>query len=817
MRHTIRTLLLLVICHGVVTGQTLPQFFSRVQVGGQINNPSAMAFAPDGRIFVAQQTGNLRVVKDGTLLTTPFVSITVDAAGERGLLGIAFDPDFATNNYVYLYYTVPAVVTPVAAPPHNRISRFTANGDVAVVGSEQIILELDNLSSATNHNGGALSFGPDGKLYVAIGENASGANAPNLDTYHGKFLRINKDGSAPSDNPFTTGSEQRRRVWSYGLRNPFTFSIQPGTGRIFLNDVGQSAVEEVNNATLGGRNFGWPATEGTTANPAYTSPVYQYLHTGAEPTGCAITGGTFFNPPAGNYPSQYTGKYFILDLCSAWIYWFNPDESSPVATLFASNIGGQSLALTVGPDGNLYYLSRSSQRLYRIIYTPSTPPAAPSITAHPLGQSTFVGQTVTLGVTATGAQPLGYQWRRDGQNIAGATQATLVIQNVQVANAGNYTVVVSNTVGSVESNQAALQVSPAPTAPGIATPPASLSREVGQSASFTVTATGSSPLNYQWQKNSVNINNATQSSYTINNLTMLDAGRFRVTVSNAGGLVTSSEALLTVTSNSAPVANILTPGENTLYRAGQVIQFSGSGTDPEDGAVPVSAMSWGINFHHDTHKHDQPPIDGIAAGSFAIPNRGETASNVWYRIILTVTDSKGLQGIDSVDVLPRKSSLVFATDPAGLSLTLDGQPMALPATINSVVGLERDLVAQETQTLSGVEYQFVSWSTGGTATQTIITPESNTTYTAAYAPVLGVNTAGAEHNAYPNPANEWLFTSLLLSDAVAINAIGQRFGLLFHREGTQSRIDVSQLPPALYTFVLMGADSSSKVRILIAR
>ncbi|MFM8914395.1 MAG: PQQ-dependent sugar dehydrogenase [Flammeovirgaceae bacterium] len=274
-----------------------------------------MAFAPDGRIFVAQQTGTLLVIKNNIQLASPFVALSVNSSGERGLIGIALDPDFATNNFVYLYYTVSST------PLRNRISRFTANGDVVVSGSEQTILELDNLSTATNHNGGAMAFGADGKLYVAVGDNANASFPQNLDTYHGKLLRINKDGSAPTDNPFfsTTASEQRKRIWSYGLRNPYTFSIQPVTGKIFVNDVGQNTWEEINDASVGGRNFGWPASEGPTTNPSFVTPVYAYNHSTGTPTGCAITGGAFFNPSATNYPTNYIGRYFFQDYCNNWI------------------------------------------------------------------------------------------------------------------------------------------------------------------------------------------------------------------------------------------------------------------------------------------------------------------------------------------------------------------------------------------------------------------------------------------------------------------------------------------------------------------
>ncbi|MGB9155899.1 MAG: PQQ-dependent sugar dehydrogenase, partial [Chthoniobacterales bacterium] len=182
-----------------------------------------MEFAPDGRLFVCLQTGQVRVIKNGSLLATPFLSLSVDSSGERGLIGIAFDPNFTNNHYVYVYYTVPT------SPIHNRVSRFTAAGDVAASGSEVVILNLDNLSGATNHNGGGLHFGSDGKLYIGVGENANGANAQTLSNLLGKVLRINSDGSIPTDNPFyNSASGNNRAIWALGLRNPFTFAFQPG-------------------------------------------------------------------------------------------------------------------------------------------------------------------------------------------------------------------------------------------------------------------------------------------------------------------------------------------------------------------------------------------------------------------------------------------------------------------------------------------------------------------------------------------------------------------------------------------------------------
>ena len=180
---TIVCCLLIVATNGLVAAATLPAGFSETLVANGLSSPTSMDFAPDGRLFVCLQGGQLRVIKNGSLLPAPFVSLTVNSSGERGLLGVAFDPNFATNNFVYVYYTAP---TPSI---HNRVSRFTANGDVAVAGSELVLLDLENLS-ATNHNGGAIHFGPDGKLYVAVGENAVPSNSQTLANRLGKVLRI---------------------------------------------------------------------------------------------------------------------------------------------------------------------------------------------------------------------------------------------------------------------------------------------------------------------------------------------------------------------------------------------------------------------------------------------------------------------------------------------------------------------------------------------------------------------------------------------------------------------------------------------------
>jgi glucose/arabinose dehydrogenase len=345
-----------------------PSGFSETLVDNGLSSPTAMAFAPDGRIFVTEQGGRVRVIKDGNLLAQPFADISskVDSRGERGLLGIAFDPDFAQNNYVYAYYTLAATQQ---TPVHNRIVRFTAAtpGDVAVADSEQLVMRLDDLSSATNHNGGAIHFAADGKLYVAVGDNANGSNAQSLGTRHGKILRINKDGTIPADNPFfALTTRDNRAIWARGLRNPYSFDVKRGTKRLFINDVGQSAWEEINRG-IPKANYGWPASEGPNGiTRRFTKPVHFYGHGNSNSTGCAITGGSFYDPMAQRFPERYAGDYFYADFCSGWIRVYDPATDRD--RLFATNVSNP-VDLEVSTDGYLYYLARGSGAVYRVGYT----------------------------------------------------------------------------------------------------------------------------------------------------------------------------------------------------------------------------------------------------------------------------------------------------------------------------------------------------------------------------------------------------------------------------------------------------------------
>jgi glucose/arabinose dehydrogenase len=326
-----------------------------------------MEFAPNGRLFIAEQAGRVRIAKPGgTLSTFLDISTKVDSMDERGLLALTFDPNFSTNHYVYLHYTREATAT---TSVHNRVVRVTASGDRAVAGSEKLIFRLNNQDD-THHMGGAIDFGKNGKLYISTGDNVGG-NTQTLNNLLGKMLRINKDGTIPTGNPFySTASGNNRAIWALGLRNPFKFAVQPGTGTIFINDVGADAWEEINRG-VSGANYGWSLCEGNHDNPnrpgsvncsaaPYTGPMHEYAHGSTDTTGCSITGGTFYNPTTVQFPSGYVDEYFFTDLCSGWIRTYDPQSGA--ASGFATGLE-MPIDLEVSKAGQLYYLTRGNPAL----------------------------------------------------------------------------------------------------------------------------------------------------------------------------------------------------------------------------------------------------------------------------------------------------------------------------------------------------------------------------------------------------------------------------------------------------------------------
>ncbi|HKB05858.1 MAG TPA: PQQ-dependent sugar dehydrogenase [Gemmataceae bacterium] len=472
------------------TPTTLPAGFSetRVTTNATLTNPTAMEFSPDGQLWVLEQGGRVKVIRaDGSAHIA--ATLSVDSQGERGLLGIAFAPDYdgagPNVDRVYLYYTEPANSPDLA---NNRLTRFTVTGagtDTPTVAGQEILRELppNTEDNDTNHNGGAIHFGPDGKLYVAVGDHnydtlpQSAHVSQILTTPFGKMLRLNPDGTNPADNPFFTGgaTDWRGAIWALGLRNPYTFAIQPATGRVFINDVGEGSWEEINDG-IAGANYGWagsnaPLWEGFESPPPswanYHDPIMAYDHSNSAPTpaGIAITGGTFY-PGNGPFGSDYAGKYFFADLGGNFIRLFDPANPGTVGTPdkstgFASALTGtQPVDLKVDAAGNLYYLSRGAGAVYRISFR------VPTIVHQPADVQVNVGQPASLIVQATGAQPLTFQWQKlvgaTWTNVGAATAATFTIPSTAAGDAGQYRVVVSNSSGTATSDPATLTVNELP-------------------------------------------------------------------------------------------------------------------------------------------------------------------------------------------------------------------------------------------------------------------------------------------------------------------------------------------------------------------
>jgi glucose/arabinose dehydrogenase len=325
---------------------------------------TAMDFAPDGRLFVCSKSGALRVYKDNQLLTKPFVKLSVSTNSEQGLLGIAFHPKFPDSNWVYVYYTLPART--------NRVSRFKADGDTALggVAGEQVVFEIPN-GNADNHDGGAIHFGNDGKLYVSSG-NRAGNTALDMTTVLGKILRLNEDGGIPSDNPFlaqTTGAAQA--IYTAGMRNTFTFSVDKVTGRMFGCEVGDGS-EEVNEL-LPGHNYGYGKAEGYTIPTNTTGIVGTFKPAIYSYNGGCIIAASFYSPTGTgfpgtrNFPASFHRKFFFADYNNSWMRVLDIDDPKTV-TDFATGTGNP-VDIKFDKEGVMYYLNRGSGGLYRVVYT----------------------------------------------------------------------------------------------------------------------------------------------------------------------------------------------------------------------------------------------------------------------------------------------------------------------------------------------------------------------------------------------------------------------------------------------------------------
>jgi glucose/arabinose dehydrogenase/chitodextrinase len=648
-----------------------------------VPSPTALAFTPDGRLLIASQLGKLYVYENGSLGSTPALNLgsTVCTNSERGILGVAVDPAFQANGFVYLFYTFNksgSCETNTANAPVNRVSRFTLSASNQIVAGSQLVL-IDNMPSrAGNHNAGDVQFGRDGYLYISIGDGGcdyannsgcAGSNDAALDTHvlTGKILRIAPDGSIPSTNPYRGADSARCNVtgrtdpgkkcqetYAWGLRNPFRLAFDPnapGT-RFFINDVGQNQWEEIN---LGhsGANYGWNIREGLCANgsttncsspPAgLTNPIHAYGRT----TGCtAITGGAFV--PNGVWPSTYDDAYLFADYTCGTIFRLEFDGSSYNRTTFVSGLGSSSAtAMTFGPFNStqaLYYLTYANGGQVRRIHYAGSTNRAPtaSLTANPrAGALPLLVAFDGRASSDPDGSALTYDWNF-GDGTAHATSATV---SHSYTTAGEYTV--------------------------------TLTVRDPQGASGTASTT-------------------------------IHAG------------------------NRPPTVSITSPTATTRFRVGQTITLQGTATDPDQGTLPATAMRWSVTLHHGAHTHPfMPPTTGNGL-TFQAPEPEDLAAAAvnYLEIVLTATDSGGLSASGSQDLRPRIVNVTFATEPPGLRIVVNGTNITGPKTIASWenYALIVDVPAQTDS--AGLPWIFQSWSDGKPARHTIVTPASPAQYTA---------------------------------------------------------------------------------------
>ncbi len=342
------------------------------------SSPVAIVNAGDSRLFVVQRGGLIRILNsNGTINATPFLTLTsstIISGGERGLLGLAFHPNYASNGFFYINYTRAGDGATVIA----RYSVSTTDANSANASSGQILLTISQPFS--NHNGGSLVFGPDGYLYIGMGDGGSGDdpdnNGQNINSLLGKMLRIDVDGGSPyaipSTNPFAGATAGADEIWATGMRNPWKFSFDRVTGDLWIADVGQSAIEEINKAasTEAGLNYGWRCYEGNSAYITtgcgaasnYTFPIAQYTH--ASTGGCSLTGGYVYTGTT--YPNLQN-KYLFADYCSNKIGYIS--TTGGTITWSSTTFTGNFVSFGEDINGELYIAGITNGTISRIIDT----------------------------------------------------------------------------------------------------------------------------------------------------------------------------------------------------------------------------------------------------------------------------------------------------------------------------------------------------------------------------------------------------------------------------------------------------------------
>jgi glucose/arabinose dehydrogenase len=739
--------------------------FTDAAILGGLTAPIAVRFSPDGRVFVAEKSGLIKVFASLTA-TNPTVvadlSTQVDNYWDRGLLGFTLDPNFPTVPYAYVLYAYDAPIggtapvwndvcltppgpTTDGCPISGRLSRITITGDV-MTGSEKVLIN-DWCQQYPSHSIGELRFGPDGALYVSAGDGASfsfidygqgggsagssvpanpcgdppggvgGAmTAPTAEggslrsqslrrpagqpvVLNGTLLRVDPaTGAALPDNPLAgNANANARRIVSFGYRNPFRFTFRPGTGEVWIGDVGDDTWEEIDRianplaATVA--NAGWPCYEGAAqhggwpaanldlcttlyANPTgLLAPYYAYVHytkivsTETCATGSSsISGLAFYS--AGTYPASYAGALFFADHSRNCI-WVIPagsnglPDTSKVANFIQS--AANPVALEMGPGGDLYYVDLEGGAIHRISY---------SATNHPPVAAIATDKT-------TGAAPLAVAF--DGSGSSDPDPGDTLTYSWDLNGDGTF---------------------------GDAVLP---------KATWTYAADG---------------------VYTV---------RLRVTDSH--GATTTTSTSINV-GGALPVPVIDAPAATLTWSVGDPIAFRGHATDGQGKAIPASGLTWTVILHHcplTCHTHLIETLTGVASGTLSAPDHDYPS---YLELQLTATDSAGKTATTSVDVNPLAANLSIATSPAGLGIGVGAAtPVAAPFTKQVIANSTTSVSAPVSQVMGGVTYTFASWSDGGAATHNITTPAAGLRLTATYTSTA--TTSYLSDLAYTVVANGW--------------------------------------------------------------
>jgi glucose/arabinose dehydrogenase len=645
-----------------------------------VANPTSVAFTPDGGMLVTSQGGELWMVRQDQVLNTPVLDLSnrLCVNAFRGLLGLAVDPDYVNNHYIYLYYTFKnSGGCPIynAFSPGNRVARFTVTDDVADPASEFVL--LDNIPSPGGHEGGDLQFGKDGYLYISVGDGycdyaansgCAGENDASRDQniLLGKILRVTTTGDIPANNPFqgegtarcgqtgrTEPGNKCQETFASGLRNPFRMAFDPNAEntRFFVNDVGQEVWEEIN---LGqpGADYGWNVREGHCANGSttdcgpppqgMTNPIVDYNHS----TGCSsITGGAFV--PRGIWPVEYDGVYLFADYVCGKIFALGADATYAP---FASELGNSSAtSMRFGPAGTnqaLYYTSYADGgQVRRISYIGDVnqPPMA-HVTVDPAWGEVPLWVRFDAGLSSDpDGDTLAYTWNfGDGTTPDTGEQ---VLHKYETR--GHYIAVVS--------------------------------------------------------------------------------------VSDPEGAVATANVRIDV-GNTPPTPSITTPAASLRFVVGQAITLTGRAADREDGPLPDPSLQWSVLLHHNTHTH--PFLLSTAGNRIMIqappPENLQAALTSYLELRLAATDSQGLTSVITRTLRPQWVAMTFTTQPANLPLLIEGLPVSTPRSVISWPGYKLN-VAAPAYTMPDGPRKLLRWNDGNTeAARTIISPFFFATYTAVY-------------------------------------------------------------------------------------